>query len=161
MIVCAVWSVCCERLCLPTAVDECGEWLRCAHPFHRSYLRAGVAGLPNCPCEHPTDLARDDRVWDAAKGASFRWHAAEPLSSQPSHALRVYKPGARRCMRSQLQPGSLSFAAQHCCYDDANRLITRGRAAGTPSLVSPEMSEALHHKIDLLPWIICKGDWTR
>lgn len=58
-------------------------------------------------------------------------------------------------------PGIDTLAAQHCCYDDSMKLITRGKGAGTPNLISTEFSADLHYKVDILPWIICKGDWSR
>ena len=56
---------------------------------------------------------------------------------------------------------STTLAAQHCCYDDQMRLITRGKGAGVPNLISTEFSPELHYKVDVLPWILCKGDWSR
>ncbi|KAK2156797.1 hypothetical protein NP493_1940g00000 [Ridgeia piscesae] len=141
---------------LNPATDHCEQWLRCANPFLRSYLM-NIRHLPDCPCHYPKKLARDDRIWDRHQRRHFRWRDASDAASK----LSVYRAGADRCIRSFVVPGTLSFAAQNCCYDGRGRLITRGRAAGTPHLISPDMSRALHHKVDILPWIICKGDWTR
>jgi hypothetical protein len=40
-------------------------------------------------------------------------------------------------------------------------LITRGSGTGTPNLVAPELDEAMHDYVDLMPFISCQGDWTR
>lgn len=78
-----------------------------------------------------------------------------------SQRLDVYKPGAAYCVRSLLAQGSGNAAAQHCCYDRKRRLLTRGSGAGTPNFVSPEISAVLHERIDVLPWRLCKGDFSR
>lgn len=67
--------------------------------------------------------------------------------------------GAKRCIRSAVSHGTL--AAQNCCYDSKGFLITRGSGAGTPHIISPDVSEALHQLVDKVPWILCKGDWTK
>ena len=87
----------------------------------------------------------------------FRWRDV----SGSSQRLDVYKPGAAYCVRSLLTQGSGSAAAQHCCYDRRRKLLTRGSGAGTPYFVSPEISPTLHERIDVLPWRLCKGDFSR
>lgn len=56
---------------------------------------------------------------------------------------------------------SSTLAAQHCCYDLGSRRLTRGKGAGVPALLSTDFSPELHFKVDMLPWILCKGDWSR
>ncbi|XP_053142670.1 isthmin-1 isoform X2 [Hemicordylus capensis] len=96
-------------------------------------------------------------IYDRIKRKNFRWKDA----SGPKEKLEIYKPTARYCIRSMLSLESTTLAAQHCCYDDSMQLITRGKGAGTPNLISIEFSAELHYKVDILPWIICKGDWSR
>ena len=67
--------------------------------------------------------------------------------------------GAKRCVRSEVGEGTL--AAQNCCYDSANKLLTRGSGAGTPDVISPDISAPLHQLVDKVPWLMCRGDWTR
>ena len=43
----------------------------------------------------------------------------------------------------------------------SSRLLTRGKDAGVPDLVSTDVSPELHFKVDTLPWIPCKADCTR
>ena len=58
--------------------------------------------------------------------------------------------------RILLPPSLLSHHEYYHCS-----LLTRGKGAGTPNLISTEFSAELHYKVDILPWIICKGDWSR
>nr|XP_032830013.1 isthmin-1-like [Petromyzon marinus]XP_032830014.1 isthmin-1-like [Petromyzon marinus] len=121
------------------------------------------------------------------RARSVRWRDA----SGPHERLDVYKPSARYCIRSvphtqpapsssssssprhrrrpapthapppPLPPSSPLLAAQQCCYDAAMRLVTRGPGAGTPSLVSADLSPELHRRLDVGPWLACRGDWSR
>lgn len=133
--------------------DVCGNWVKCNKDFAHKFIRN--ASLPGCPCTYPLLRVKSKIVYDAMLDSEFRW------VDSSRHSDLVYKPGARTCMRSTLNKGTTTLAVQQCCYDDKYRLITRGKAAGTPLLISPEISQQLHYKVDLLPWIICKGDWTR
>ncbi|XP_064621500.1 uncharacterized protein LOC135484200 [Lineus longissimus] len=141
---------------LNTEIDACGKWATCKDEFFLSQLK-NLASLPSCPCYYPVGMEFDNKVWDPEKNVYVSWTDA----SNPEEHLEVYKPSAERCIRSLLVPDSEVFSAQHCCYDKWMQLITRGQGAGTPNLVSPELSYILHYKIDMLPWIICKGDWRR
>lgn len=88
----------------------------------------------------------------------FRWMVSDNVKER----LDVYKHSAKYCIRSLLTAHSTSLAAQQCCYDEETmRLITRGPGAGTPKLISREISLELNYKIDILPWIICRGDWSK
>lgn len=141
-----------------TDVDSCEKWLNCKSEFLQRYLHQVLSELPNCPCSYPFEAAYTVvSVYDDAHGRPFRWHDA----SGPKERLDIYKPSARSCIRSALSSDSTTLAAQHCCYDDRRRLITRGKGAGTPNLISTEFSPELHFKVDVLPWILCKGDWSR
>ena len=113
--------------------------------------------MPACPCKYPSSIFYDDRIWDKRYQKYFRWRDV----SGKSERLDVYKSGATYCVRSMLAQGNSSAAAQHCCYDEQRRLITRGSGAGTPNFVSPEISPELHARIDILPWQLCKGDFSR
>ena len=121
-----------------------------------SYL-SRLQDLPNCPCFYPTNIRQNNAIWDGQKRRVFRWME----SSDEGAKLAVYKPTAMYCIVSMLSRHSNSLASQQCCYDDNHRLITRGPGAGTPQLISAEISPDLHYKIDIMPWIICKGDWTK
>ena len=49
-------------------------------------------------------------------------------------------------------------------FTDLNRerrLLTRGSGAGSPVLVSPQVNLALHWQVDILPWLVCKGNFLR
>ncbi|XP_046551182.1 isthmin-1-like [Haliotis rubra] len=136
--------------------DACERWMKCSNKSIQHYL-ANIAKLPSCPCFYPLSIAIDNNIFDSDQQKNFAWKDA----SGPVERNEVYRPGAKFCIRSTLPAHSVTLAAQHCCYDGQLRLITRGRDAGTPNLVSPQLSRELHKKVDLLPWILCKGDWTR
>ncbi|WAR19444.1 ISM-like protein [Mya arenaria] len=133
--------------------DVCGNWVECNSKFAQDFINN--ATLPGCPCIFPLIRVKTKHIFDVTLDTDVTW-----LDSS-GHDDLVYKPGAKACMRSTLASGTTTLAVQQCCYDDTYMLVTRGRAAGTPMLISPEISEELHYKIDLLPWVICKGDWTR
>uniref|UniRef100_H0YW66 Isthmin 1 n=1 Tax=Taeniopygia guttata TaxID=59729 RepID=H0YW66_TAEGU len=138
--------------------DSCERWMSCKSEFLKKYMHKVVNDLPSCPCSYPREVAYSTaEIFDRLKRKSFRWKDA----SGPKEKLEIYKPTARYCIRSMLSLESTTLAAQHCCYDDNMQLITRGKGAGTPNLISIEFSAELHYKVDILPWIICKGDWSR
>ncbi|KAM5339030.1 isthmin-2 isoform 2-T3 [Glossophaga mutica] len=139
-------------------VDSCEKWLNCRSDFLTQYLSQVLRDLPSCPCTYPLEAA-DEAVSlrDEHQGHSFQWKDA----SGPRERLDVYQPTARLCLRSLLSERSSTLAAQHCCYDSGGRLLTRGKGAGTPALVSADFSPELHFKVDKQPWILCKGDWSR
>uniref|UniRef100_A0A8C6TQF2 Isthmin 2b n=1 Tax=Neogobius melanostomus TaxID=47308 RepID=A0A8C6TQF2_9GOBI len=140
-----------------TDVDSCEKWLNCKSDFLQQYMAQALSELPDCPCSYPSDVSYTVvSVFDEAQDRPFRWRDA----SGPKERLDVYKPSARSCIRSALSADLSTLAAQHCCYDDRGRLITRGKSAGTPNLISTEFSPELHFKVDVLPWILCKGDWS-
>ncbi|XP_018553241.1 isthmin-2 isoform X2 [Lates calcarifer] len=139
-------------------VDSCEKWLSCKNDFLLKYLHQVLTELPSCPCSYPTEAVYSAvNIQDAKLQKIYRWRDA----SGPKERLDIYKPSARFCLRSMLSYDSTTLAAQHCCYDDQMRLITRGKGAGAPSLISTEFSPELHYKVDVLPWILCKGDWSR
>ncbi|XP_058148951.1 isthmin-2 isoform X1 [Dasypus novemcinctus] len=139
-------------------IDSCEKWLNCKNDFLAKYMQQMLQELPSCPCVYPPEAASSNEgVREEYRGRSFRWRDA---SSQREH-LYVYYPTARFCLRSLLSAESGTLAAQHCCYDKDARLLTRGKGAGSPDLVSMDFSRGLHFKVDTLPWILCKGDWSR
>ena len=126
--------------------------------FFRKYLHQVLTELPSCPCSYPSEAVYNAvNIQDTKLHKTYRWRDA----SGPKERLDIYKPSARFCIRSMLSYDSPTLAAQHCCYDDQMRLITRGKGAGAPNLISTEFSPELHYKVDVLPWILCKGDWSR
>ncbi|XP_030052200.1 isthmin-1 isoform X2 [Microcaecilia unicolor] len=138
--------------------DNCERWMNCKSEFLKKYMHKVANDLPSCPCSYPTEVAYSTaEIYDRIKRKDFRWKDA----SGPKEKLEIYKPTARYCIRSMLSLESTTLAAQHCCYDDNMQLITRGKGAGTPNLISVEFSAELHYKVDILPWVICKGDWSR
>ncbi|KAJ8246159.1 hypothetical protein GJAV_G00264340 [Gymnothorax javanicus] len=138
--------------------DSCERWMNCKSDFLKKYMLKAASDLPSCPCSYPTEVAYSSAdIHDPATGRDFRWKDA----SGPKEKLEIYKPTARYCIRSALTLRSATLAAQHCCYDDSMRLITRGKGAGSPNLISTEFSADLHYKVDVLPWVFCKGDWSR
>lgn len=143
---------------LDTNVDSCEKWLSCKNDFLQKYLHQVLTELPSCPCSYPSEAVYSAvNIPDAKLSKTYRWRDA----SGPKERLDIYKPSARFCIRSMLSYDSTTLAAQHCCYDDQMRLITRGKGAGAPNLISTEFSPELHYKVDVLPWILCKGDWSR
>ncbi|KAM4043431.1 isthmin-1 [Anomaloglossus baeobatrachus] len=138
--------------------DSCERWMNCKSEFLKKYMHKVANDLPSCPCTYPTEVAYSTAdIYDRIKRKEFRWKDA----SGPKEKLEIYKPTARYCIRSMLSLESTTLAAQHCCFDDSMQLITRGKGAGTPNLISVEFSAELHYKVDILPWIMCKGDWSR
>ncbi|XP_028838654.1 isthmin-2 isoform X2 [Denticeps clupeoides] len=145
-------------LAFDTDVDSCEKWLNCKSEFLQKYLHQVLTELPGCPCAYPSEAVYSAvNVFDRTLGKTYRWRDA----SGPKERLDIYKPSARFCARSMLSFDSTTLAAQHCCYDDHMKLITRGKGAGAPNLISTEFSPELHYKVDVLPWILCKGDWSR
>ncbi|KAM4665035.1 isthmin-2 isoform 2-T2 [Discoglossus pictus] len=141
----------------PTS-DSCDRWLSCKSEFLSNYLHRVLTELPSCPCSYPSEAVYSAvTLRDDALSRSFRWRDA----SSERERLDIYTPGARFCLRSLLSRDSSSLGAQHCCYDQSLKLLTRGRGAGTPNLISTDFSPELHYKADVLPWILCKGDWSR
>ncbi|CAL8300635.1 unnamed protein product [Boreogadus saida] len=142
---------------LDTNVDSCEKWLSCKNDFLRQYLHQVLTELPSCPCAYPSEAVYSAvHLADPRLRHTYRWRDA----SGPKERLDIYKPSARFCLRSMLSYDSTTLAAQHCCYDEQMRLLTRGKGAGAPNLISTEFSPELHHKVDVLPWILCKGDWS-
>ncbi|XP_042548766.1 isthmin-2 [Dipodomys spectabilis] len=140
------------------AVDGCEKWLNCKSDFLSKYLSQVLQDLPSCPCVYPREAVyRAVSLQDELQGQSFQWRDA----SGPRERLDIYQPTARFCLRSELSKDSSTLAAQHCCYDEHGRLLTRGKGAGAPDLISTDFSPELHFKVDTLPWILCKGDWSR
>ncbi|XP_022606611.1 isthmin-2 isoform X1 [Seriola dumerili] len=143
---------------LNTNVDSCEKWLSCKNDFLQKYLHQVLTELPSCPCSYPSEAVYSAvNIQDTKLHKTYRWRDA----SGPKERLDIYKPSARFCIRSMLSYDSTTLAAQHCCYNDQMRLITRGKGAGAPNLISTEFSPDLHYKVDVLPWILCKGDWSR
>uniref|UniRef100_A0A673M851 Isthmin 2a n=1 Tax=Sinocyclocheilus rhinocerous TaxID=307959 RepID=A0A673M851_9TELE len=141
-----------------TDVDSCEKWLNCKNDFLEKYLHQVLTELPNCPCIYPSEVVYSAvNIFDRKLQKTYRWRDA----SGPKERLDIYKPSAKFCVRSMLSFDSTTLAAQHCCYDDHMKLITRGKGAGAPNLISTEFSPELHYKVDVLPWILCKGDWSR
>ncbi|XP_065124976.1 isthmin-2 [Paramisgurnus dabryanus] len=141
-----------------TDVDSCEKWLNCKNEFLQRYLQQVFIELPSCPCTYPSEASNSIiDLRDAGHNRTFRWRDA----SGPKERLDIYKPSASTCLRSALSGEGTTLAVQHCCYDDHRQLITRGNGAGTPNLISTEFSPELHFKVDVLPWILCKGDWSR
>uniref|UniRef100_UPI00358E6F0F isthmin-1 isoform X2 n=1 Tax=Myxine glutinosa TaxID=7769 RepID=UPI00358E6F0F len=143
---------------LSVNMDNCERWMNCRSAFLLSYTAKSEAELPACPCHYPAEVAYGTaEMHDILKRRLFRWKDA----SGPKEHLDVYKPTARYCIRSLLALGSSTLSAQYCCYDGHMRLLTRGKGSGSPNLISTEFSAELHHKVDVVPWLICKGDWSR
>nr|XP_046223685.1 isthmin-2-like [Oncorhynchus gorbuscha] len=143
---------------LDTNVDSCDKWLSCKNDFLQKYLHKVLTELPSCPCSYPSEAVYNAvHIFDTTLRKTYRWRDA----SGPRERLDIYKPSARFCTRSMISSNSTTLAAQHCCYDDQAKLITRGKGAGAPNLISTEFSPELHYKVDVLPWILCNGDWSR
>ncbi|KAG9481713.1 hypothetical protein GDO78_010773 [Eleutherodactylus coqui] len=161
----SIFSLClltsCIRLLLLSSLasqDSCDRWLTCKSDFLSNYLQRVLTELPSCPCYYPSEVVYSSLVLrDEKLARNFRWRDASGMRER----LDIYNPGARFCLRSLLSRDSSSLGAQHCCYDHSLKLVTRGRAAGIPNLISAEFSPELHYKTDVLPWILCKGDWSR
>ncbi|XP_007241898.1 isthmin-2 isoform X2 [Astyanax mexicanus] len=141
-----------------TDIDSCDKWLNCKSKFLQRYLQQVLMELPSCPCIYPSEVFQGMvTLQDKGHNQTFHWKDASDLKEH----LDIYKPSASSCLRSALSAEGTTLAAQHCCYDSQGQLITRGKGAGTPNLISTEFSPELHFKVDVLPWILCKGDWSR
>jgi len=134
--------------------DICSQWQNCENQHQIPSL---FAALPPCPCTYPTGLVYNDRVWDPLRQQHYRWREI----SLESERVDIYRPGAAYCIRSLSVVPKLALAAQQCCYDHRRRLLTRGWATGTPALVSPEASLHLSRVTERIPWLACKGDFSR
>ncbi|XP_068085393.1 uncharacterized protein [Anabrus simplex] len=95
--------------------DPCERWMECKDKLQRAFLNSPDA-LPSCPCQYPSSIFYDDKIWDKNQKKHFRWKDV----SGAAERLDVYKPGAKFCIRSLLAQGSSSLASQHCCYDRFN-----------------------------------------
>ncbi|XP_074660606.1 uncharacterized protein LOC141913030 [Tubulanus polymorphus] len=140
---------------LDPEIDNCGIWVKCQIEFLKSY-ESFVNALPRCPCYYPMGLKYFSEVWDNVSERYIRWKDIDGKNER----IDVYKPDAVNCIRSE-SPGSSVLSAQVCCYDTWMMLITRGRGAGTLNLVSPDISYTLHQKMDIQPWVVCKGNWSK
>ncbi|XP_070234676.1 LOW QUALITY PROTEIN: isthmin-2 [Bos mutus] len=138
---------------LPSAnVDSCEKWLNCKSDFLAKYLSQVLRALPSCPCAYALEAVSSAvSLWEEHQGRSFRWRDA----GGPCERLDEYRSTAPSACALCSTP-----AAQHCCYDVSSRLLTRGKGAGAPDLVSTDVSPELHFKVDTLPWIPCKADCT-
>ncbi|KAG5310758.1 ISM protein, partial [Acromyrmex insinuator] len=136
--------------------DRCQKWLDNREKIENAFP-GSVADLPACPCLYPNTIFYDNQIWDKKQQKKYRWRDV----SHDKDRLAIYKPGAAYCVQTLASQQSESAIVQHCCYDENRKLLTRGSGAGTPYIVSPEISPLLHDKIDLLPWRLCKGDFTR
>ncbi|XP_071485618.1 isthmin-1-like [Diadema antillarum] len=138
-----------------TDIDRCKEWMECRSEKLVSYLKR-LENLPSCPCLYPAALTVNSPIVDRHFRSYFRWVVVDLETSWLR--LSTFKPTAVACIQSE---HSSLLASQQCCYDRNQRLITRGQGAGTPQLISAKISRELNYKIDVLPWIICKGDWMK
>lgn len=138
-------------------MDSCEKWLNCKSDFLAKYLRQVLRDLPSWPCAYPLEAVyRAMSLQDEHQGRSFQWKDA----SGPREHLDIYQPTLRVFLRSLLSGESSTLASQHCCYDSGSRLLTRGKGAGAPALISTDFSPELHFRVDTLLWILCKGDWS-
>ncbi|XP_071636648.1 uncharacterized protein [Temnothorax longispinosus] len=136
--------------------DRCQKWLNNREKIETAFP-GSVADLPGCPCLYPNSIFYNNQIWDSKRDRKFRWRDV----SHDKDRIAIYKPGAVYCVQTLPSQENESAIVQHCCYDESRRLLTRGSGAGTPYIVSPDVSPLLHDKIDLLPWRLCKGDFTR
>lgn len=138
-----------------TAGDPCSLWQNCALNQDANLTR-WMKKLPNCPCQfHPMQLFYNRTLYDQQLDKYFEWRVMK--RDKPALLRRT----AKFCIRQLRSFASSSLAAQVCCYNASQKLITRGVGAGTPFLVSPDWSSDVHHKLDVLPIRLCNGDWTR
>ncbi|KAM9713696.1 LOW QUALITY PROTEIN: isthmin-2 [Dama dama] len=128
------------------------KWLNCKSDFLAKYLSQVLRALPSCPCAYPLEAVSSAvSLRDEHQGRSFRRSDA-----RPQEHLDVYRPTAHSACAFCSTP-----AAQHCCYDAGSQLLTRGKGAGAPDLVSTNVLPELHFKVDTLLWIPCKADCSR
>ena len=108
---------------------------------------------PSCPCVHLLEAVSSAvSLRDKHQGRNFRWRDASGRTS--AWMCTGPQPTSVRALCN-------TTATQHCCYDAGSRLLTRGKGAGAPALVSTDVSPELHFKVDTLPWIPCKADCSR
>ena len=84
--------------------------------------------------------------------------------NQQSHAQSSPSSPSVKCIRSIPPENRTLKSSNTCCYDNSNekninQLITRGPAAGMPSLISPDYNYTLHYQYDVLPYLSCHGNW--
>lgn len=91
-----------------------------------------TAGLPSCPCEQPPANLTGDG-WAVDIGSLERNH-----------------PGATICYRSYpAVPTPQGDSGQQCCYDEGGKLITKGKAAGTPDRASNCVGEGADGRMSI------------
>lgn len=96
-----------------------------------------LSGLPDCPCT----------VLEARNDPMQRWRQVK----NGGIPLAFFHPGAKTEFRAL---GPNSDHGQQCSYDSerpSGALITGGRGAGTPDVVSPLRSTTRHFRDDVLP----------
>ena len=97
-----------------------------------------------------------------------KFHCCKPKNPTQPKSLRRKQPvqfsSSVKCIRS-IPPENHSLKSSNtCCYDTSgsnnnNQLITRGPAAGMPSLISPDYNYTLHYQFDVIPYLKCHGNW--
>lgn len=104
------------------------KWLNCKSDFLAKYLKPGAAGPAQLPMRVPAG-GRVQRREPAGRASGPQL----PLErrQRPHQRLDVYRPTAHSACALCSTP-----AAQHCCYDAGSQLLTRGKGAGAPDLVS-------------------------
>lgn len=51
--------------------DPCEKWMRCKDKLRRAFL-GPLGTLPSCPCNYPSAIFYDDKIWDQAQGKYYR-----------------------------------------------------------------------------------------
>lgn len=129
-------------------VDHREKWLNCKSDFLAKYLSQMLQDLPSCPCTYPLDATHTDvSLQDKQKGRGFQWRDASGPGERAAACAPCCPGTAARRLPAPL------LGLRHQCDPRQGR--------GTPHLISTQFSPELHFKLDTLPWILCKGDWSR
>lgn len=51
--------------------DPCERWMKCKDKLQQAFL-GPLATLPSCPCQYPSAIFYDDKIWDQVHGKYFR-----------------------------------------------------------------------------------------
>jgi hypothetical protein len=51
--------------------DPCERWMKCKDKLQKAFL-GPLGTLPSCPCQYPSAIFYDDKIWDQVHGKYFR-----------------------------------------------------------------------------------------
>lgn len=51
--------------------DPCERWMKCKDKLQQAFL-GSLGTLPSCPCQYPSAIFYDDKIWDQVQGKYYR-----------------------------------------------------------------------------------------